>query len=54
MFAILTHYSHHTDDTDDTGQGIVWEDKLKEWKKAGQWQCDATTSNTPLITPPQP
>ena len=21
-------------------KGIVWEDKLKEWKKAGQWHIE--------------
>ena len=21
-------------------KGIVWEDKLKEWKKAGQWHVE--------------
>ena len=23
-----------------TSKGLVWEDKLKEWKKAGQWHVE--------------
>jgi ferredoxin--NADP+ reductase len=23
-----------------TKKGLVWEDKLKEWKKAGQWHVE--------------